>query len=124
MAQRVDVVVRLEAPPGTADDQLEAATEDLVDHVLEQSDVHRAPGQLDGPPLQKSGIEALELGVAILSVLAELPALYDLVKRARSWNDAERRYRLRLEIDGNVLEVDSASEEDIRRLLKRLLRRH
>jgi hypothetical protein len=123
MMHTLEVVLRVLRPAGGTEDEVEAATEDLVDQVIEQPGVASAPVSLVGRPGTK-GVDPLDIGVALLTVLAEAPALYDLIGRARDWMRGNRRYPVQVEIDDDVLKVDGASEEDIRNIIEVWLRRH
>jgi hypothetical protein len=122
--QTVDVVLRIGAPPGTTSPVLEDVTEDLVEQLCALSGVRRAPA----PPgssweREGKGPGALEVGVAVLSVVAAAPQLYDLAARIRDWVRGNGRYQVRIETDDEVFEAKATSEEDIQAVVKAWLRR-
>jgi hypothetical protein len=123
--QTVDVVLRIVAPPGTNRSALEDDTEDLVELLCALPGVRQVPEPpgLSGEPLDKGSPGALEVGVAVLSVVAAAPQLYELAARIRDWVRADGRYRVRIETDDEVFEAEATSEEDIQAVVKAWLRR-
>jgi hypothetical protein len=122
--QTVDVMLRIVAPSGTTWHALEDATEDLVAQLCALPGVRRAPAPPDssGEPEGK-GPDALEVGVAVLSVVAAAPQLYELAARIRDWVRGDGRYQVRIETDDEVFEGRGTSEEDIQAVVKAWLRR-
>jgi hypothetical protein len=122
--QTVDVVLRIVAPSGTTRPALEDATEDLVEQLCALPGVRRAPAPPgpSGEPEGK-GPGVLEVGVAVLSVVAAAPQLYDLAARIRDWVRGDGRYQVRIETDDEVFEAKGSSEEDIQAVIKAWLHR-
>jgi hypothetical protein len=122
--QTVDVMLRVVAPSGTTRHALEDDTEDLVEQLCALPGVRRAPAlPASSWEPEGKGPSALEVGVAVLSVVAAAPQLYDFADRIREWVRGDGRYQVRIETDDEVFEAKGTSEEDIQAVVKAWLRR-
>lgn len=64
---------------------------------------------------------ALEWAQLVVTLAGNLPALAMFI---RGWARDNRRARVRLEVDGDVIELDGASDPQSRQLLDQFLARH
>jgi hypothetical protein len=88
---------------------------------LDVQDVQPAAGGT--PPAGAKGVELVAMG-ALLVKLVKSPGLLEAVaKTVGSWVERLGRRSVRIEIDGDVLEVTGASRRDQRALIQEWVRR-
>jgi hypothetical protein len=119
----VVIALRVAVPTGMSANAVERAAEDLAEEVLEIPGVSRSRAAHATEPGSK-GVDVAGVGLVLLSVLADTSTVYELAQSVAHWARRERRYSVRARIDGDILEIDSASEADLRRIIDAVLRRH
>jgi hypothetical protein len=109
--------------PGADEDELEQLAHSLRVELLDL-DVDAVESAAAGPaPENSRAVEALMLGALIVRVGRSSEALSSLVRTVRGWvGDSERR--VRIELDGDVLEVTGVSSEERQRLVDAWIERH
>jgi hypothetical protein len=75
------------------------------------------------PPPGSKGVELAALG-ALLVTFANSQALATVVAAVHAWLARQPRRSVRLELDGDVLEVTGPSAKEQQRLIEEWLRRH
>jgi hypothetical protein len=109
-------------PDGEAEEIAEATLQlrrELLDLDL---DTVQMPGAGE-PPLGSKGVDVGALG-ALLVNLADSQLLASVVAAARSWLGGSSRRSIKLELDGDALELTGVSSKEQRRLTDEWLARH
>jgi len=109
-------------PDGDAEEIAEATL--LLRRELLDLDLHavQPPGAGEPPPGSR-GVDAGALG-ALLVHLADSQVLASVVAAVLSWLGASSRRSIKLELDGDVLELKGLSSKEQRRLTDEWLARH
>ena len=76
-----------------------------------------------GPPPGTKAVEVAALGALIVGV-AKSQVLVNVVAAVRSWLGGQQQRSVRLELDGDVLELTGVSSKEQRRLADEWLQRH
>jgi hypothetical protein len=79
--------------------------------------------QAGEPPAGSKAVELVALGALVVTV-AKSDLLASVVATVRSWLSGHQQRNVKLEIDGDVLEVSGVSSKEQRRLINEWLRRH
>jgi hypothetical protein len=117
--------VGVQLGPGPDDDaeQLAEATlqlrRELLDLDVEAVEVPSA-GE---PPPGTRAVELAALGALVVTV-AQSNLLAPIVAAVRSWLAGQQQRSIKLELDGDVLELTGLSSKDQQRLAEEWLRRH
>lgn len=115
----VQVVV---GPDGDAE-EIAAATLRLRHELLDLDvDAVEVPGAGEPPPGSRA-VDVAALG-ALLVHLADPEMLAGVVAAVRSWLSGSSRRSIKLELDGDVLELRGVSSQEQRRLTDEWLARH
>jgi hypothetical protein len=113
----------VDAGPGADEDELERLAHSLRTELLELDVDSVEPASAGPAPDDARAVEALMLGALIVKVGRSSEALSTLVRTVRGWlGDGERR--VRIELDGDVLEVSGVSTEERQRLVDAWIERH
>jgi hypothetical protein len=117
------VDVQLVDEPGAESADVAVATVQLRRELL-QLDVDSVEQVTDGPP--PPGSRAVDLAAlgALVITMAKSELLPAVVATVQSWLARSRRRSIKLEIDGDVLELTGLGAADQRRLADEWLRRH
>jgi hypothetical protein len=114
----------VDAGPGADDDELERLAHSLRAELLEL-DVDSVEPAATGPaPDDARAVEALMLGALVVRLSRDSEALSSLVRTVRGWLGAHADRRVRIELDGDVLELAGASDEERQRLVDAWIERH
>jgi Effector Associated Constant Component 1 len=118
------LVLHVEPGTGTDAEEFDELTFQLGQELLEL-DVHSVgrPRQGPAPPGTRAG-EILALGTLMVTVAKSAAALTALVGAVRSWLAVQPQGRVRVELDGDVLEVTGASASDQHQLIASWIARH
>jgi len=121
--QSAELELLVDAGPGADEDELERLARSLRTELLEL-DVEAVEPVSAGPaPDDARAIEALVLGALIVKVGRTSEALTTLVRTVRGWlGDGDRK--VRIELDGDVLEVSGVSTEEQQRLVDAWIESH
>jgi hypothetical protein len=109
-------------PDADAEEVAEATLQlrhELLD--LDVDAVEPAPG--GEPPPGTRGVELAALG-ALLVTVSQSQLLAPVLAAVRSWLAGSPRRSIKLELDGDVLELSGVSSKEQRRLTDEWLRRH
>jgi len=106
---------------GASPDQVARLSESLREDVLAIGALSAEHPPAAGPPPPGAKGTALEWAELAVTLAGNLPALAMFV---RGWAADRRGTRVRLEVDGDVIELDGATDAESRELLERFLARH
>ena len=120
--QSAELELLVDAGPGADEDELRDLPVACAPSC--SSSTSRLSSLSAGPaPDDARAVEALVLGALIVKVGRSSEALTTLVRTVRGWlGDGERR--VRIELDGDVLEVSGVSTEERQRLVDAWIERH
>ena len=121
--QPATLAVQVAVGPDTDAEEIAEATlqlrRELLDLDVETVELPRA-GE---PPPGTRGMELAALGALVVTV-AKSPLLVPVVAAVRSWLAGAPDRTIKLELDGDVLELSGLSSNEQRRLTDEWLRRH
>lgn len=124
MEQRAATLgIQVAVGPDADAEEVAASTEQLRRELLDLDveEVERpAAGQ---PPPGAKGVELAALG-ALVVTLAQSQLLTPVVAAVRSWLAGQQQRSIKLELDGDVLELTGLSTGEQRRLTEEWLSRH
>ena len=102
---------------GAAGEQLEEARSRLREELLalDVAAVRALPG--GAAPTGTRGLEAMEVGAMLVSLPATPPMLSALIEVVRRWTSRADGRSVKIEIDGDSLELSQVSAEEQRRLI-------
>jgi hypothetical protein len=115
---RLEIGLDVEADAG----ELEAATVQLRDELLELDVDAVAPAAGRPPPTGTRGIDPATLGTLMVST--GRGAIGPLMRTLQSWIARRSSRSVKITIDGDSLELTNASREDQERLVESFLARH
>jgi hypothetical protein len=114
----------VDAGPGADEDELERLARSLRAELLEL-DVDAVEPAATGPaPDDARAIEALMVGALVVRLARDSEALTSLVHTVRGWLGTHADRRVRIELDGDVLELAGPSDEERQRLVDAWIERH
>jgi hypothetical protein len=115
--------IRVDAGPDADAEEVAEATLQLRHELLDLDvdAVEPAPG--GEPPPGTRGVELAALG-ALLVTVSQSQLLAPVLAAVRSWLAGSPRRSIKLELDGDVLELSGVSSKEQRRLTDEWLRRH
>jgi hypothetical protein len=115
--------ILLDAGPGADAEEVAASTEQLRRELLDL-DVEAVEQPAAGPPPPGAkGVELAALGTLVVT-LAKSQLLSGVVVAVRSWLAGQQQRSIKLELDGDVLELSGLSSKEQRRLTDEWLSRH
>jgi hypothetical protein len=111
---------------GADEEHLDTLTRQLRDELrqLDVRDVALAPADTEPPPGTR-GLDVVAVGQLLVGLIGP-EGLAAVLVTVRGWlgRGQSARRTVRVEIDGDVLELSGASDEDQERLVKMFLSRH
>lgn len=120
-----DLEVRLTLVAGGLDEDSLAECATALGDELAELDVEAVePAAAGDAPEGAKGVELLAVGALVVKLASSAKVLRQVLDTVRDWvqrNDAEK---VRLEIGGDVIEVEGASPEERRALVDAWLLRH
>jgi hypothetical protein len=112
-----DLELSVDAGPGADQDELERLARNLRAELLEL-DVDAVEPAATGPaPEDARAVEALVVGALVVRFARDSETLSELVRTVRRWLGADQARSVRIELDGDVLELTGASDEERQRLV-------
>lgn len=122
--EAADLQLSVDAGPGADEDELERLARSLRGELLEL-DVDAVEPAAAGPvPEGARAVEALMVGALVVRLARDSEALSSLVRTVRGWLGAHAERRVRLELDGDVLELTGSSDEERERLVEAWIASH
>ncbi|AGL17098.1 hypothetical protein [Actinoplanes sp. N902-109] len=110
--------------PGANQDRLFRTTRNLQERVQEtRVSVRRPPAVVPAPPGTRAG-DIATIGEFVVAVQAAVPVVAAVVRAVRQWlaDSAQPARKVRVEIDGDVLELDAATPEQQDKIVDGFLR--
>jgi hypothetical protein len=122
--EAADLELSVDAGPGADDDELEQLARSLRAELLEL-DVEAVEPVASGPaPDDARAIEALMVGALVVRLARDSETLSSLMRTVRGWLGADPERRVRIELDGDVLELTGSSDDERQRLVDAWIERH
>lgn len=119
-----DLELSIDAGPGADEDELERLARSLRAELLEL-DVNAVQPAATGPaPEGARAIEALMVGALVIRLARDSESLAALVRTVRGWLGGDADRRVRIELDGDVLELTGSSDEERQRIVDAWIERH
>ena len=119
-----DLELSIDAGPGADEDELERLARSLRAELL-QLDVDAVEPTATGPaPDGARAVEAIMVGALVVRLARESESLSSLVRTIRSWLSGDAERRVRIELDGDVLELSGSSDEERQRIVDAWIERH
>jgi hypothetical protein len=122
-----DVIFLQVVPAGDAPEDDEALAESalaLGDELAELDVDEVVPVASDDAPEGAKGVELLALGALLVKVGSSARAVRQVVDAIRDWVGRTGGRKVRMTVDGDVLEVDGASSADVKQLIDAWIERH
>jgi hypothetical protein len=119
-----DLELSIDAGPGADDEELERLAHSLRTELLELDVGAVEPVRAGSAPDHARAIEALVIGSLVVRLARGSETLSSLVRTVRGWLGSETERKVRLELDGDVLELTGSSDEERDRLIDAWLARH
>jgi hypothetical protein len=114
----------VDAGPGADEDELERLARSLRAELLDL-DLDSVEPATSGPaPDDARAIEALMVGALVVRLARDSETLSSLVRAIRGWLGADTDRSVRIELDGDVLELTGASDEERQRLVDVWIENH
>lgn len=119
-----ELELSVDAGSDADDEELERLARSLRAELLEL-DVSAVEPAAGGPaPPGARGVEALALGVLVVRLARTSDALASVARTVRAWLGPRSDRRVRIELDGDVLELTGASDEEREMLVSAWIERH
>jgi hypothetical protein len=123
-AEIAELELSLDVGPAADADELERLARSLRAELLEL-DVDAVEPAVAGPaPHDARAIEALMLGALIVRLGRHSETLTSVVRTVRAWLGSHENRSVRIELDGDVLELTGASDQERERLVDAWITRH
>jgi hypothetical protein len=116
--------LELSLDPGSADaEELERLARSLRAELLEL-DVEAVEPVSETAPDGSRAVDALVVGALVVRLVRNTAALAAVVRTVRGWLGPHGDRRVRLELDGDVIELSGASDDERERLVSAWIERH
>jgi len=123
-AETAALELSVDAGPGTDQDELEHLARSLRRELLEL-DVDDVEPAVAGPaPEGARAVETLMVGALLVRLARDTEALTSLVRTVRGWLGGHSDRRVRIELDGDVIELTGSSDEERERLVQAWIESH
>jgi hypothetical protein len=123
-SESAQLELSVDAGPGADGAELDRLARSLRDDLLEL-DVDTVELAPDGPPPEGArAAEALVVGALVVQLARTSDSLSTLLRTIRGWLGASGERKVRIELDGDVLELSGASDEERERLVETWIARH
>jgi hypothetical protein len=115
----------VDAGSGADAEELERLVSGLRRELLELDAVDAAVSASAGPaPAGSRAVEALLAGAVLVRFARNKDVLSAVMKVVRGWLGEQGQRRVRVELDGDVLELTGASDQERDRLVEAWIERH
>lgn len=123
-AEAADLELSIDAGPDADDEELERLARSLRAELL-QLDVDAVePAATGRAPTGARAVEALMVGALVIRLASESEALSSVVRTVRGWLGGDSERRVRIELNGDVLELTGSSDEERQRIVDAWISRH
>jgi hypothetical protein len=124
MGDSATVVVSLDAGPDSDAAEVSDLTTKLRRELL-QLDVDSVERPVEGPaPEGTRALDVVAIGTLIVNLVKASKPLQQVVDAVRNWLGSNESRSVRIEMDGDVLEIAGASSTDQERLITAWIDRH
>ena len=124
MSDAADLELSVDAGPGADPEELERLARGLRAELLEL-DVESVEPAADGPPPAGArAAEALMVGALVVRLARDSEKFAALVRTVRGWLGNGAGRSVKLELDGDTLELTGSSDEERQRLIEAWIERH
>ncbi|MGH3103084.1 MAG: hypothetical protein ACRDN6_03180 [Gaiellaceae bacterium] len=113
----VDLEVSVDAGPDADDEEVARLAASLRRELLELEVENVELAATDAVPDGARGVEALALGALVVRLVRTPEALGAVARAVRAWLSGHGGRRVRIELEGDVLEVTGVSAADQERLV-------
>ena len=110
------VTVRVDPQHGASRSDVERATSDLQD-ALGRVAVSVTQSATRPPVGSKSPEAAALLGTLLVTVVSHPAEVEHLIQAIRRWARQTPRFHVFADLDGHVIDTDTSSEDDVRRII-------
>jgi hypothetical protein len=117
------VGIRLASGKGADAEAVAEATRQLRRELLELDVDSVESLRSEDPPPGSRAVDVSALGTLVVTI-AQTPMLGEIVETVRSWLSRSRQGTIKMELNGDVLELTGISSDEQRRLTDEWLRRH
>jgi hypothetical protein len=122
--QRAEIALNIGLPTGADSVEIDQATARLRRELLEL-DVDRVEGVAAGEaPVGARAAEVLALGGLIVTLARNAQTITSVVRAVQSWVGRDRDRSIKLELDGDSLEVTGISSTEQERLIMAWIAHH
>ncbi len=122
--QSAELELSVDLDPDADEDELDRLARSLRAELLEL-DVDAVERVAAGPaPDGARAVEAIALGSLVVRLARTSEGLASLVRTMRAWVGVHRDRRVRVELDGDVLELTAASDAERERLIDSWIKHH
>jgi hypothetical protein len=122
--ETTELALTVDLGAGIDEEELERLARSLRAELLELDVDAVEPAAGDPAPENSRAIEALMVGALIIRLAQTSDALSSLVHTVRGWIGSNGDRSVRLELDGDVLELTGASDDERQRLVDAWIERH
>jgi hypothetical protein len=124
VTDRSALALSLDVGLGAADDERERLAQSLRAELLEL-DVDAVEPVSAGPaPDGTRAVEALMVGALVVRLARDSEKVASLLRTIRGWLGSDPERKVRIELDGDVLELTGGSEDERQRLIDTWIARH
>lgn len=117
-------MLQLAVDAGGDDEELAELTARLRRQLLEL-DVNRVDRPATGEtPVGAKGVDPLALGTVVVTLARSAGTLASVVKTVQGWLKGQHARTVKLELDGDTIELIGATSRDQERLIDLWVRRH
>lgn len=118
------LLLQVQVGEGADDDSLAESVAVLSGEIAEL-DVHDVRPQPAGAaPTGAKGLELLAAGTLLIKLGRSSKILREVVDAVRDWMDRSDTRKVKMVVDGDVLEITGASDVDIKALVDAFVKRH
>jgi hypothetical protein len=119
-----DLQLSVDAGSGADDDELERLAQSLRSELLELDVGSVSQVSAGEVPEGARGVEVLALGALVVRLARNSELLTAVARTVGGWLASDKDRRVRMEIDGDVLELTAVSDADQERLVTAWIERH
>jgi hypothetical protein len=118
------VLLEVNGEPDSGIEELAESIAQLYAGLIELDVSHIDTVRIGEPPPGAKAGEGLVLGALVVSLVRSAGGLTAVVRMAQDWLRGHSHRSIKLDLDGDVLEVTGLSSDDQRRLISSWIERH
>jgi hypothetical protein len=124
MRETTQLELSVDTGSGADADELDRLASSLRTELLDLDVDAVERARTESAPEGARAVEALVAGAVLVRLVRNKDALSSVVKTVRAWLGENRLRRVRIELDGDVLELTGVSDEERERLVDAWIERH